>query len=717
MIKNSSYIYRAGCTLLCTVLLLTLACIGVQADTLRSYKVTVDHPVSTVSQNTPAIIRDAAYGRDSDPVISGWIKADQQMSYYLYTLDGGKTWIRDNDAVQSREDVKSYCPNTYRTAGFRIVFDVQGLIDGVYDIFVRGITEQGDELDVLAMLNVKIGDVDTETATYRQINPARLGAKDSLTLSAGASVDLGAHNLGLFERVEILSDTDAATLTLSCADQTSPYHFTKASVAQPADGGFIHTFDLSDVTYAGNVTLHAEQSVTASYIRLYYNTPDYYTGDLVIHMTLTPYEYLGGMNRATATLVSDDTVGTYVKMYPTEDTDDPYVYFNISSYLKDTQDVAVSADHYRYAVITAQTPSTNSQGYFRLFLCAGAIRGPSGNSHIAFKATNDGNWHRYIIPLHEEDDWTGQIHGMRFDFIDNHAVTSDYANIASVGFYPDYESAQAAAAAPFEIFHEGSAPVDKYKEEGRAPSGLSDMITWFDDSLTPCFTGENKVKVSFNDYGHLLVSATENTNDPYVSFDLQTYSALSGTKMLSADKYKYIVLRIMADKDISGQNFTLYYYSGGLNYAEGTRSVGANFKGEGWEYLVYDMTDAAHWTQNILGMRLDVATQISAGQTVCISDMLFFTDESAWLEYATQHGIETEQGVITEDEQTTEPVTEAPTIEIPTQGPELEYIPPEQNDSQTQNSCQSLMSAGAVMLWAAEFVLIFAKFAKKGENS
>lgn len=716
--KYVLYIRRAGCILFCICLLCTLLIFSAGADSIRSYSVTLDHPTNTSAVNSPIVLNHQAYARDQKMTLAGWVKTDQQMSHYLYTLDGGKTWIRV-DGVVPRNDVKSICPNTYQTAGFHFDVDLTGVLDGQYDLFVRGITMSGDEISVLAMLNLTLGNVDAESVVCREINLTRLGGDDALPLSAGQTVALGAHNLGSFKSIEVITNGDAM-LTLSAKDTDAPNRFSFAlTPAAPEDGMQKHTADLSKVTYAGDLLLTADKNTVVQSIRLYYNTPDYYEGELLIHMTATPFEYLGGMNQASAAVYADQTVGSYVRLQPTQDSNDPYVYFNIRSYLKENLDYSVSADHYRYAVITVQTPAENSSGDFRLFLCAGAIRGPSGNSHVAFRAKNDGQWHRYVIPLYVEDDWLGQIHGVRFDFIDSNTKSTDYANIASIGFYPDEKSAQKAAAAPFEVYHEqGIIPEDKFKEEGRAPSGRSDAITWFDQSLLSCFGGENKAAVDFDQYGHLLLRATESTNDPYVSFDMAKYTELTGTSMLNAQEYKTIVLRVLADKSIDGKGFVLYYYSGGFGYADGERSVTAMFEGDKWEYLVYDMEEEPYWTKQILGMRLDFATQIAAGQQVCISDILFFSDMNAWYAYAAQNDIELPEGnpIPTPPDRETEQITEAPTIEIPTQGPGLEYIPPEQTTPPaTEQGCNGIIALPTVLV--SLLTIIYVSFRhKKGEK-
>ena len=367
--------------------------------------------------------------------------------------------------------------------------------------------------------------------------------------------------------------------------------------------------------------------------------------------------------------------------------------------------------------MTLQTPNTNSQGVFRLFLCAGEIRGPHGDSHVAFQPTNDGKWHTYVIPLCEEEHWTGAVYGMRFDFIDANAKASDYVNIASLSFHPDEQSAKEAAAQPLTVYHEqGIAPENPYKEEGRAPSGKADAITWFDEMLSDCFSGENKSIYSFDEYGHLILQATETFNDPFVSFNLQQYAAITGLPMLRAEDYGVIVLRVLADKKIDGKGFTLYYYSGGLDYAQGDRAINASYEGGEWEYLVYEMAGKNAWTDEILGMRLDYAQQISAGQCVCLSDILFFKDVDAWEAYARENGIVTPSDEPPAPEiETPAPETEVPTIEIPTQGPGLEYIPPTQN--QNTASCQSILMYPLGFLLPLAAVALIKTKNKKGDQS
>jgi len=129
------------------------------------------------------------------------------------------------------------------------------------------------------------------------------------------------------------------------------------------------------------------------------------------------------------------------------------------------------------------------------------------------------------------------------------------------------------------------------------------------------------------------------------------------------------------------------------------------------------MSEAAYWTDEILGMRLDFASQINTAQKVCVSDILFFADIDAWHAYADAHGIAPDGSDVPEiSTSPQEPETERPTIEIPTRGPGLEYIPPEQ-ETQQPDGCKGLI-AGPALLLLSVCLLSCCKFKyKKGDRS
>ena len=718
--KRSLYI-KIGCMILCALLLGSAFALYSSAERVISYTVTMDGPVGTTASNMPIVIRDYEHGTGDVLSLEGWIKTDQTIRRYEYTMDGGKTWKRSSVAVKSRPDTKQFNPNTYETAGFSLDIDVSELPRGDYDLFVRAYTDKEDVIDVLAMINVSIGRVDKIVTTYRELNLAALGAEnDILTLQANEPLMLDAYNLRDFASFEIVTDKSTTITLQSPADSILSFSASSAESVQNEDETFQTTIALHSTQYAGKLILSSTETVQISRMRFYTTAPDYYKGELEVYMTATPFEHLSGANAVDAAIMADDTVGTYIRLFPAVETGDPFIYFNLGNYLKETQDIQINADHYRYAVMTLQTPDHNSKGLFRMFLCAGEVRGPTGGVDVSFQPTNDGKWHRYVIPLCDEEMWSGTVYGMRFDFIDGHANTNDYANIASISFHPDEESAKAAAAQPYTQHHEqGKAPTDIYKEEGRAPSGRADAITYFDASLADCFSGENQSVVSFDEYGHLILQSISTFNDPFVSFSLQTYSEKTGLPLLRAEDYGVIVLRVLADKLINGKGFTLYYYSGGFDFAQGERTINAAYDGGKWEYLVYEMAGRPAWTDEILGMRLDYAQYISAGQRVCVSDMLFFKDMDAWKAYAQENGIPVEGDDPIEIETLPPtPETEIPTIEIPTEGPGLEYVPPHQfEQNQSNTSCQGTLLSPIFIVLSLTAATLFKIKTKKGDRS
>ena len=276
--KKSFYI-KILCLAACCTLLLGVASLGVFAELRRDYRVTVDDPIGATSSNSAVVLKNIDNGTALKLVLAGWIRADYDMAYYEYTMDGGKTWIKAEDAVRSRPDTKEFCPNTYRTAGFHVEIGVSELPRGTYDVFLRGYTVDGDMIEVLVLLDVTIGRVDTNTNMYTEINLKAFGAiGDALSLSADQPLQLGGYNLRKYQSAEIILDREAA-LTLSVAENL-PNSFSACSEApvQNEDGTFTATIWLKDVQFAGNLLLSSDKDVEIHRLRLYTNVPDYYNG-------------------------------------------------------------------------------------------------------------------------------------------------------------------------------------------------------------------------------------------------------------------------------------------------------------------------------------------------------------------------------------------------------------------------------------------------------
>ena len=83
-------------------------------------------------------------------------------------------------------------------------------------------------------------------------------------------------------------------------------------------------------------------------------------------------------------------------------------------------DGALSADRYKTIEITYMLPATNSDGnnVTDLFLCAGNVSNPDPNASVRVNHTPDGEYHVMTIDLSDKSFWQGDIHKIRFDYLD-----------------------------------------------------------------------------------------------------------------------------------------------------------------------------------------------------------------------------------------------------------------------------------------------------------
>lgn len=83
-------------------------------------------------------------------------------------------------------------------------------------------------------------------------------------------------------------------------------------------------------------------------------------------------------------------------------------------------DGAFSADTYKVIEITYMLPTSNSKGNNTadLFLCAGDVTNPDANASVRESLTADGQYHTLVIDLSGKSFWQGDIHKLRFDFLD-----------------------------------------------------------------------------------------------------------------------------------------------------------------------------------------------------------------------------------------------------------------------------------------------------------
>ena len=141
-----------------------------------------------------------------------------------------------------------------------------------------------------------------------------------------------------------------------------------------------------------------------------------------------------GANQCRVSIEMDPTYGSVVKLTTGRGASDPFVTFNYANYMKPHQLDPVSADEYKYIVMTIRAENCNSET-FELFYCAGAIQGatPGCQTTATFDGSNDG-WQKIIFDLSNAN-WSGKVNGFRMDFLTAPGGEGESVYIYAIDFY------------------------------------------------------------------------------------------------------------------------------------------------------------------------------------------------------------------------------------------------------------------------------------------
>ncbi len=136
--------------------------------------------------------------------------------------------------------------------------------------------------------------------------------------------------------------------------------------------------------------------------------------------------------------------------------------------------------------------------------------------------------------------------------------------------------------------------------------------------------GHNAVSTAYDaEQGGMVVTLTQNSGDPYAAVDLTSLS------QVSADDYKYIVLRAKTSKTGTVRS-AIFYACGSVMGAVGGQTVWYNVKGGGeWDYYVIDMSKQKGWSGPINNLRLDIVDgNANKGDTMTFSMIAFAKTEA-----------------------------------------------------------------------------------------
>ena len=151
--------------------------------------------------------------------------------------------------------------------------------------------------------------------------------------------------------------------------------------------------------------------------------------------------------------------------------------------------------------------------------------------------------------------------------------------------------------------------------------------------LTP--TGISKVTAKDDpDAGKVIsIISTDKGLDPYVTIPYAAIMQELRYEGVSADAVDYVVLKV---RNVSASNTEMelfYTCTGGTSSDESDKTI-ASVKatlttGTGWQYVVFDMTDARGWNGKINSLRLDwTGSASTAGEGVLVSDLFLAASEA-----------------------------------------------------------------------------------------
>ena len=133
----------------------------------------------------------------------------------------------------------------------------------------------------------------------------------------------------------------------------------------------------------------------------------------------------GSLNAATITLGVTEKGDAALKITASA-SDDPSITMNYS--LLNT----MSADTYKYMIVTAMTSASNTNA--KMYLCPGSITGATEDCAKGWQWNNDGLWHDYVIDLSGISTWKGNLNAIRFDFFDGTTAADSVLWLRSIRF-------------------------------------------------------------------------------------------------------------------------------------------------------------------------------------------------------------------------------------------------------------------------------------------
>ncbi len=131
--------------------------------------------------------------------------------------------------------------------------------------------------------------------------------------------------------------------------------------------------------------------------------------------------------------------------------------------------------------------------------------------------------------------------------------------------------------------------------------------------------------------GNLRLTVPVDSIDPYINYTLS-----GGIKTLSADEYKYIIMKYKTSESVTTPATEYFLCAGSVTGATGGKSVKFNHTGTPgeWTTHVMDLTEVSYWTGDIYSIRLDFfAGNAKAGEYMDIEYIALAKTEQEAMAY------------------------------------------------------------------------------------
>ncbi|MBO4325908.1 MAG: DUF4091 domain-containing protein [Clostridia bacterium] len=190
---------------------------------------------------------------------------------------------------------------------------------------------------------------------------------------------------------------------------------------------------------------------------------------------------------------------------------------------------------------------------------------------------------------------------------------------------------------------------DRYKttDPARVHADGEQIIKYFgSENITKKYAGKDGKERNV-----AVFETTASDEDPYIYFDYEAYVRSLGLEPVSADEYKYIVLKVK-QSGCSDGTFELFFAAGDVKGATGGHCRTANFDNtvSGWQFLVFDLSNEDfHGT--VHGFRFDyMHYSANPGEKFYFASMTFLKSASELSAFLNSEG-KTDPHLLTAKEQ------------------------------------------------------------------